>query len=43
MEERQNKLTYLMKNLLKNDTFKKKFQEVINKTFELMLKDKEIK
>jgi hypothetical protein len=43
MEEKQNKLTYLMKNLLKNDTFKKKFQEVINKTFELMLKDKEIK
>ena len=43
MEEKQNKLTYLMKNLLKNDTFKQKFQEVINKTFELMLKDKEIK
>ena len=42
MEEKQNKLTYLMKNLLKNDTFKQKFQEVINKTFELMLKDKEI-
>ena len=38
MEERQNKL----KNLLKNNKFKQKFPEIINKTFELMLKNKEI-
>ena len=42
MEEKQNKLTYFMKNLLRNDKFKQKFQEIINKTFELMIKDKEI-
>ena len=39
MEEKQNKLTFLMKNMLKNDKFKNTFQEIIDNTFELLQKD----
>ena len=41
-QEEQNKLTFFMKNILKNDKFKEKFKTIIEKTFELMNKDKNI-
>ena len=36
LEEEQNKLTYFMKNILRNDIFTQKFKDILNKTFELM-------
>ena len=42
LEEEQNKLTYFMKNILKNDKFEKKFKNIINQTIELINKDNDI-
>ena len=42
LEEEQNKLTYFMKNLFKNDKFELKFQNIIDQTFELINKDNDI-
>ena len=42
LEEEQNKLTFLMKNIFKNDLFEQKFQNIIEQTLELINKDKNI-
>ena len=42
-EEEQNKLTFYMKNILKNENFKEKFNKIIENTFELMNKDNDVK
>ena len=42
LEEEPNNLTFFMKNILRNDTFTKKFRNIINKTFEFMKIDNDI-
>ena len=42
LDEEQNKLTFFMKNILRNDIFEKNFQDILNKTFKLLNKDNEI-
>jgi len=42
LEEEQDKLTFFMKNLLKNDKFEQKFQNIIDQTFDLINKDNDI-
>ena len=41
-EEEQNKLTFYMKNILKNEIFKENFNTIIENTFELINKDNNI-
>ena len=42
LEEEQNTLTFFMKNIFRNDTFTKKFKDILNKTFEFMNKDNDL-
>ena len=39
LNEQQNNLTFFMKNILKNQKFKEKFNFIVNKTIDLMNKN----